>query len=517
MHWRNSLARGSNNTQSVNFIYPASSRQLLISSRMSGLKYGDSAKYKGTLTLNEDKPSFTFTYSTSLPSDSNWIGIYYAYGGGPDNGEYVQGSLAWNWAPSSSGTVLVSPGTLNRGTYKAYLLANGGYEQLAEPIIINLGSSSDLKLFTETFTTHNARQGEQFTANIGNLVNRAGDANTRFSTADLDSWAKVDEQGIIRGTPPANATNTTVLVNLENSGATATLTVHIPVRKQGEPLVDGLRILSFNLWVGGQFVNSYHEKQIRFLSQENIDIVGIQESTGGHGIRLARALGWHSWQGPDVSIITRYPIVEVLAAPDRSGGVRIGLDGNRHEITFWNCHLGYDPYGPYDFCFYHMTHEQVMEREAQSGRTPQIIAITAAMKDSIASADDTPVFLTGDFNAPSHLDWVNATKDQHCGTGYTEWPTSKYTTDAGMLDSYRIAHPDPVSEPGITWSPIYLENGGRKEPLDRIDFIYHKGSKLMVQESRAIVTGKPTAQPNHADNEWTSDHKAVLTVYKIKY
>ncbi|KAM3519835.1 hypothetical protein NHJ13051_007222 [Beauveria bassiana] len=475
----------------------------------------DTARYPGTLALDSSKASFAFKYTSVFASDTNWIGIYYAYGGGPDHGEYVQDSLTWAWAPAKGGTVSVSPDKLRSGTYKAYLLAEGGYKLLAKPIIVNLGSRSDLALFTDSFTTHNARQGEAFTANVGNLVNRAGDPHTHFSAEELESWAEVDEQGIISGVPPADASDTTLHVRIQNDGTIVRLRVLIPVRKHNEPLVEQLRVLSFNLWVGGQPVNNHHEKQIRFLARENIDIVGMQESGGGHGIRLARALGWHSWQGPDVAIVTRYPIAEVLEAPAKSGAVRISLDGTKSDIVFWNCHLGYDPYGPYDFCFDHMSFDKVMQREAQSGRTPEITAIMESIKGDVANADDVPLFFTGDFNAPSHLDWIDATKDQHCGVGYTEWPTSKRPADAGLIDSYRVAHPDPVSQPGITWSPIYLENNGRKEPLDRIDFVYHKGKKLVVKSSKALVVGKPTAQPNHADNEWTSDHKAVLTVYKI--
>ncbi|KAJ6781655.1 hypothetical protein PWT90_01405 [Aphanocladium album] len=482
---------------------------------LAALKSATTAGHSGTLELDASKSSFTFNYSSSDANDSNWIGIYYAYGGGPDHGQYVQDSLTWNWAPKKSGTVTVAPKNLRAGTYKAYLLADGGYRLLAEPVVVNLGSPSDLVLFTDSFTTHNARQGEDFTANVGNLVNRAGDPNTCFSAKEKDCWAKVDEKGIITGRPPAHAVNTSLSVQVENGGTSVSLHVTIPVRKHSEPLVEELRVLSFNLWVGGQFVNNYHEKQVRFLSQDNFDIVGFQESSGGHGVRLARALGWHSWQGPDVSIITRYPIAEVLDTPAKSGAVRISLDGTKSDIVFWNCHLGYDPYGPYDFCFEHMSFEEVMKREAQSGRTPEITAIVESMKGSIANADDVPVFLTGDFNAPSHLDWIDATKDQHCGTGYTEWPTSKMPVDAGLVDSYRVVHPDPVSEPGITWSPIYLDNNGRKEPLDRIDFVYHKGRKLTVKDSKAVVVGEPTPQPNQADNEWTSDHRAVLTVYKL--
>ncbi|MBG9733118.1 hypothetical protein [Paenibacillus alvei] len=35
-----------------------------------------------------------------------------------------------------------------------------------------------------------------------------------------------------------------------------------------------------------------------------------------------------------------------------------------------------------------------------------------------------PMFLTGDFNVPSHLDWTEETKEGHFGVT-VEWPVSK--------------------------------------------------------------------------------------------
>ncbi|GJN86820.1 hypothetical protein PLIIFM63780_010402 [Purpureocillium lilacinum] len=224
-------------------------------------------------------------------------------------------------------------------------------------------------------------------------------------------------------------------------------------------------------------------------------------------------MGWEYWQGDDVGIISRYPIVEVYPPTSNAGAVRVQL-GRDKQVIMWNAHLGYTPYGPYDFCFDHMDKEVVLTRETQSGRTGQMIEITNRMKDQIARADQIPVLLTGDFNAPSHLDWIDAAKQLHCGVGSVSWPTSMYPFMAGLVDSYRAVHTDPVAQPGNTWSPIYLDNEGRTEPKDRIDFIFHKG--LRVLKSDAIVVGTPKPEPYHQDNEWTSDHAAVMTVFEIR-
>ncbi|KAK2603723.1 hypothetical protein QQS21_004099 [Conoideocrella luteorostrata] len=273
--------------------------------------------------------------------------------------------------------------------------------------------------------------------------------------------------------------------------------------------------MSYNLWFGGTKVNDYHNKQVRFLTDSGVDIVGVQESSGGHAKRLGEALGWDYWQGDDVGIISRYPIVEKYPASGVGGSVRIALDQDL-EINVWNVHLGYDPYGPYDFCFSNMTREQVLNRESISGRTEQIKQIIKEMEPQLANADRIPVILTGDFNAPSHLDWTNFTRSLHCDVGSFDWPTSKYPIAAGMTDSFREVHRNPRTEPGITWSPIYLTNELRPEPKDRIDFIYKKGKHLRAYKSETVVAGKPRPEPNHQDNEWTSDHAAVNTIFKLR-
>lgn len=97
------------------------------------------------------------------------------------------------------------------------------------------------------------------------------------------------------------------------------------------------------------------------------------------------------------------------------------------------------------------------------------------MRDALGRIDESvPVALVGDFNTPSHLDWPDV-----------EWPVTKAAEEAGFADSYRQAHPDPVAEPGHTWSPVQAA----PEPQDRIDFVLHRG--LRVLDSRTYVSGTP--------------------------
>jgi endonuclease/exonuclease/phosphatase family metal-dependent hydrolase len=295
---------------------------------------------------------------------------------------------------------------------------------------------------------------------------------------------------------------------------------NLPARRQDS--INQLVVMSYNLWQGGTNVNDYHKKQVRFILDSGADVVGLQESVDGdHATRLANALGWDVWaSNKSASILSRHPIVERYVETSAGGGVRINLKGDgedKKEINFWNVHLSAYPYGPYGFCNEGKSPEEVLEIEAESGRTGQMAEILAAMATQITDSNNVPVLLTGDTNAPSHLDYVEGLREKNCGAAGFGWPTSALPQQAGLIDSFRVAHPDPVAVSGTTWSPIFpLSEGdtGFPEPQDRIDFIYAT-KQLKVTTSRTTVAGKPQPPPNEADNEWTSDHAAVITLFDL--
>lgn len=215
-----------------------------------------------------------------------------------------------------------------------------------------------------------------------------------------------------------------------------------------------LKVMSFNLWHGGTQVNDHRAKQVEFIQESGADVVTLQESSGDSARQLGEALGWdHLQAGDDLGTISRYDIVSDSGLPGDTGlvgfGVHIALGAGR-QAAVWNVHLGYTPYGPYDTCFDNMPVDRILEREAESGRTGQITDILAAMEADLADSARVPVLLTGDFNAPSHLDWTAATAGSHCGYADIPWPTSVKPQEAGMVDSFRQANPDPAAVPGHT-------------------------------------------------------------------
>ncbi|GAB3498123.1 endonuclease/exonuclease/phosphatase family protein [Amycolatopsis cihanbeyliensis] len=487
----------------------------------------------GTLTLARDTvragQPITVEYTTPRPHPKNWLGLYTEPGNGPVDETYVGPSLRWVYIPDAEGTATLPTEGLEPGDYIVYGLAEDGYRWLAEPVRLRLTSAAPPRFVTGEFDLRNARAKAPYRATVRGLV-RGDTQGLRFRKLSGPGWVTVAADGTVSGTPhPAYSAKTSTLrVEARNGrGEKDTAKARIEVRPPGARLVPELKVLSWNLWHGGSQVNGAREKQLRFLLESDVDAVGMQETSSASGRVLAEALGWDYYQaGHDLAVISRYPIVGRGESPAESGlagmSARIRIDEQRgQDVVLWNVHLGYTPYGPYDACFGGMSREELLANEQRSGRTGQITEVLAAMRPELAESDATPVLLTGDFNAPSHLDWTPGTR--RCGYSSVDWPTSVLPRRAGLRDSFRVANPDPVAEPGTTWSPIfptfqggygYDEHKGEPEPQDRIDFVHFAG-ELAVTESRAVVAGDPEPAPNHEDNEWTSDHAAVLTTFQV--
>ncbi|MFI5975831.1 HAD-IA family hydrolase [Streptomyces sp. NPDC051452] len=267
----------------------------------------------------------------------------------------------------------------------------------------------------------------------------------------------------------------------------------------------GLRVLSWNLWLGGSRVDDHRAKQLRVILDSGADVVGLQETGGTATEELAGALGWHHHRaGENLGILSRHPITARFGDPDvgfyGAAGVRLATVTGR-EVDIWTVHLHYTPYGPYEAVLAGLAAEELIAHEET--RLTQ-------MRDALrrigeTSTDGVPVVLVGDFNCPSHLDWPEVA-----------WPVTRAAADAGFADSFREAHPDPAVEPGHTWSPIHPvheDGSGRPEPQDRIDYVLHRG--LTVLDSRTVVTGTPRPWPDVAHNTWPSDHAAVLTTFAL--
>ncbi|MEX2274029.1 MAG: endonuclease/exonuclease/phosphatase family protein [Actinomycetota bacterium] len=122
-----------------------------------------------------------------------------------------------------------------------------------------------------------------------------------------------------------------------------------------------------------------------------------------------------------------------------------------------------------------------------------------------------PVFLTGDFNTPSSLDYTEETVGTRKGiTQPVPWPVSELLTDVGMRDTYREIHPDPVEVPGLTKDNPDFREGGFG---DRIDYVYAGGPGTTVDSQ---LVGEPRGPDVDIEfDPWTSDHRAILSTFEV--
>ncbi len=283
--------------------------------------------------------------------------------------------------------------------------------------------------------------------------------------------------------------------------------------------------MSFNCWYQFSKVNNGIPKAVAAIKESGADVVGLQECSIETADKLAQALGFHRVKSGTggAQIISRFPIVETFAVTgiDASRAVAAKIragDSEGRDFIFYNIHLDAGHYGPYAARPAGATAAQVAAEEARSARAAQMSGILGSMAGHLTQCEATPVILTGDFNSPSHLDWVEKTSTSHSGVADVPWPASVLPFKAGLVDSFRQLHPDPAAEPGTTWSTIHKEG----EPQDRIDYIFHKGTAIRPISSRTFATAVAKTigvwgcdiSPV-VDNVWPSDHAAVITVYRF--
>lgn len=262
-----------------------------------------------------------------------------------------------------------------------------------------------------------------------------------------------------------------------------------------------LSIMGFNIYHGGHELGEEIgvERVIDVIRDSGADVVGLIE-TYGSGEKIADALGYYFYlRSSNLAIMSRYPIEETydLFRPFNCGGVSIRVSRSQtiHYVNLW---LDYLP----------GTNQQIKDRlpvaeiiaEEWKTRASEMKRIIHEMSP-LMNKEKVPLFVSGDFNIDSHLDWTEAARHLH--EGYVvEWPVSKLMEEAGFIDSYRDLYPDPVKNPCKTWSPMWKD-----ELQYRIDFIYYrKGQGVQPKSSRMIDYHKV---------RFPSDHAAMLTTFNF--
>jgi len=462
---------------------------------------------------------------------TDWVGIYLP-GNTPDGDP---GATAWwytngtktSGGNATAGSLVFPAGTLSAGEYSLWFLANDGYEVLAGPVSLTITMSTPpVSWVVPEFRRRHAVSGTEYS---GRISAYASDLGFTFSKVSGPEWLTVSGTGELGGTPGAEEVGmNSFVVRASDGEVEKDATLRIEVCGADAEVVRDLKVMSYNAWHGWGQINQGHRKGIESIIRSDADVIGMQESTdnvSGSGVyqpaKVASELGWHYRAGVSGSlgVISRYPLIgEVLTAGVAKGATVRVTDRPRRDVILMNCHLDYQRYGPYAAQLAGATEASVLEEERASQRDEQIAGVMAAMEALLDNADEVPVFLTGDFNAPSHLDWTPATASNHGGVGNVAWPTSTRVLGDGMKDSFREVHPKPEVEAGDTWSPIFKGD----EAQDRIDFVYYEGagvtpvaSEVFTTEVEVTVGAWGSATGPALQNTWPSDHAAVVSTFKL--
>ncbi len=262
-----------------------------------------------------------------------------------------------------------------------------------------------------------------------------------------------------------------------------------------------LRVMSFNIWYGGVSID--FGRVAEAIRAAEADIVGVQE-TEGNLRRLADAAGL-PYVDESLHLISRYPLFAVERDGVRFAYAAVARD---RVVAVENVHLPCCPYGP-NLVAAGKSADDVVELE----RRVRLPAIEPYLGPLGELADDgVPVFVTGDFNSPSHLDWTEEAAEARELPYPVEWPAAKALADAGFRDSYRDAHPDPAAEPGLTWTPGQPPPRIRpSETHDRIDWVLAAGPSETLSSDVVGEAGGPDV--GVGVSPWGSDHRAVVSSF----
>ena len=266
-----------------------------------------------------------------------------------------------------------------------------------------------------------------------------------------------------------------------------------------------LRLMAFNIEWGGTHVS--FGQVVAAIRAAEPDVVVVQEAEGNLA-RLAGELGWHF----DLAnhVVSRFELVE----PDADSRWLWVETAEGRGVAVANVHLPSDPYGEH-WIREGRPREDVLALERRL-RLPAIEPFLEALAPLVER--DVPVFLAGDFNSPSHLDWTAAALERWPERSYpVRWPVSLAAAAAGFRDAWRTAHPDVATHPGFTWwaARPRIRDYNPDDDSDwqsRIDFVHVAGP---VEVSGARLVGEQGAAAIEIE-PWPSDHRAVVVDTRVR-
>lgn len=316
-----------------------------------------------------------------------------------------------------------------------------------------------------------------------------------------------------------------------------------------------VKLLQLNIWHEGTQVPGGYDAIVNEITRLKPDLVTFSEVRNYKNTRFnerilqslaAKGETYYSFFSNGAGVLSKHPILDSTLVFKEKGSIyRLLTRIGGREIALYAAHLDYENYAVYLPRGYSgstwkrlpaplLDKNAVLADNLASKRDEGIRDFLLAAKDDLKKG--RLVFLGGDFNEASHLDWTAATRNKFDHNGMViPWQNSLSLYKNGFKDSYRVLHPNPVSHPGftfpagnpavaidkLTWAPGVDER-------DRIDFIYyHPDRDLRLIESSVVGPKTSIVKSQMVTEEtedhfieplgvWPTDHKGVMTVFKLK-
>lgn len=327
-----------------------------------------------------------------------------------------------------------------------------------------------------------------------------------------------------------------------------------------QPKSKEIKVLQFNIWQEGTIVPEGYPALISQIIQSEADFVTLSEVRNYNNTRFCDRIVeslkdsgyvFYSFFSDDSGLLSKYPIKEYATIyplkNDQGSAYKALIDMEGQEVALYTCHLDYRHCTYYDVYGYSGVNWKKLDQpllDIDSILADNVISKRDdAMRAIIAAANldrkaDRLVFIGGDYNEPSHLDWIEETKDMYNHQGLViPWTVNTLLDEAGFIDSYRKQWTNPVTHPGFTFPSanphvnikklLWAADSDERERVDYIHYAPHKqlelansviwGPKESIKEGKVIVEDTQDIF-KIGKGIWPTDHKAVLStfIYTLK-
>lgn len=320
---------------------------------------------------------------------------------------------------------------------------------------------------------------------------------------------------------------------------------------------DEFTVLQWNIWQEGTVVPGGYDAIVKEIARLKPDFVTFSEVRNYRNTRFCDRIvqslkeqgeAYYSFYSDDSGLLSRYPITDSLVVfplnNDHGSIYKLESNIKGHKIAVYTAHLDYlnDAYynvRGYDGSTWEeipipQTVLEVLEVNDASLRDDAIgNFITEAKKDI---AQGTIVILGGDFNEPSHLDWIRETKDLYDHNGMIiPWTVPLMLDNNGFIDTYRTLYPDVLRYPGFTFpadNPLIsvekLTWAPKSDERERIDYVFYYPHPAITLKDAVIFGPRGSIIRSQRVGEtsddpfllpldiWPTDHKGLLVTFGIR-